>query len=673
MKKLSAKGVEIDGRPHSEGGTDLFIDKKPIAEVEDKEVIAEVKDEEVQPQKFVFSEYLGFSNPAKELLLNRGKLEKKSKEKGMSLVDSNMLGLYDKMISSLANKQEEKKQQIEAIKATATNAMKIAQTPEDYEEGLMNPNVNNMTFPFQQGQQNNFTTEGMNEPIQLTDEIGTQIVPPNSNIPTQGTVMENRLMQLGGLTNKETRQQNRAIRQENRLKNSILRQYMPKMVNKKQGIQKNSDTMYDAINTAFGNGMDAYTIDNILNRDLDRDYSGVGSKVRSLTGQEQVDENGMPIYQLGGFPKYQMEGFLPNIPKFKGALSTPMDLGFTDEESKRRLAFENTMLKMKGQANQLYPNNLGARQNWYKNQLPNYGYDSYSPWNTEAQNYLKATGQTFTNPGTANQPGFNSFQNNSTKFIDDFERRLGDTSTSNGRVQNIEPIQGRVEPKLPQLNVGDLGNLETLPVENAEGNSKLGFFEKIKGFADKNKGKLSGLLGNSDIIHGASTLLGKKPKYTDLAVGDYFNPKLINPILNPIIDATSATNRGINQSGLSAQNKIGATISNNLQKAKAIGGERANVERANTEIKNQAQLQNLDVQGRNNAIIQNNALEREKINQDRKAQWQQLFSNVSNRVQSNTRDKNAEEMANKQLDMYKMFYSKNGGFLNKKRKYSSLY
>lgn len=216
---------------------------------------------------------------------------------------------------------------------------------------------------------------------------------------------------------------------------------------------------------------------------------------------------------------------------------------------------------------------------------------------------------------------------------------------------------------MPQTNLSEMINSSDIAKSQRMGKFLSGLNTGVQTL-----GKIApSLLENADIAMNAA-LIGKEPKYPMQALTSSFNPTLKQANVSPINQAYRVARKSL--ANTSSQNQNIQLMNLASKQAQDVANEYARTNMANIDLQNQAQMNNLDIQTRNNAVIQNNMLQRALQRTDQLSQWKQLASQVSGRSQQMNRDKRAEAFDLSQVKLITDLLKKQKG--GKLKKLSSL-
>jgi hypothetical protein len=650
--------VLYQGNQHSEGGIKL-----PNAEVENGEVAVNTPEgtmiksdiliDPMDEQKRTFAEI------AQENSMKKGMYQKKllklqdkiGKKEFISSEDNGSIKVMEEAIVGIDTIQQEAAQRQEQIKQETQQV--DANSPEA-QVGLRNGGQRMEFNNVQQGQE--FTGEGMQSPtlMQLgTQEDGyvdikdTRIMNPGETmtVPNGVNKVIEQKMALGGMLKRKDGSYSQRglwdnirankgsgkeptkemLKQEKKINNMQTGGEMVKGYGKFLRQTKRQELRLAGDRSERKNIRDKYSILNTYRPDKsgmsNEDYANLQTKLGMMTTKDsmsnanQVDMIDNDIkYQLGSKMKYQT--------------------GDTKD-------FEDYMYDLKERGKSITaPNERGK---FYNTEIQKSGkYKDYSTWNKQAVDYSSTNkrldGKNYTNAGTANQ-NWNSFQDKSRTFVDEFER-------ANKTTPQVQEAGVKEEPTL----VDGRSNVAPLTPKGFTQPNNIG-----QPIPDKTKGNgLLNLAANADIIAGAFNLgRDKNPPYKDTT--GYINPALEQYNTTPINETYRSTRKALQNN--SAQNQNLQLMGLASKQSKDLMSEVGGVNNRNIDRRNNAQSQNINIEAGNNQTMYDNQANQVKFKNDRNAKLQQLASQVSGRSQSMIRDNNANKLANKQLDLYNGYFN----------------
>lgn len=703
--KLSSGGKLIGGNYHNQGGTKVNLGNETV-EMEKGEVVSKT------PQGMtVFSNVLpnkdknSFAKKAKELERLKGKLEKQENSEAQNGIDLVNLALED-----LGNKQEEFKQ--------AMNLQDQEYIPElNYSNDQNNDGINDAImqkgrkykkYAFGDVLNNNagIIGGGMNmlsnmiapssqQIQQLQNQVDNFQNPHAAQIAQNYATMQKgkKFANLLGVdsTNLDKKQQ----REANRLAKRLIKDQ-----NKGKRIKDN------ILNDAYAKALSSGNIDRAFDVYYDNTQRtwGAGNQVNALNA-----ESFTPQLNYNDGEKVMQMGIAQNINDYttglkdssKSAMMFPFQKGSKNVMTMKGITEPILMTDELG-TQIAYPGNDYNTQGSVYEQRMQVGLNipdlsqlmgNRKQVEIEQKPYMQTTNVNLGTPGTNNKaPNLPGGRGNLTTqtpeqymqslldvgytpeqvqqqlngggtmlgenywkpYADMYGKRYGTPGNPTTKDVSLSPIVGNLEPKginAPYQPSLDSPNIpQTVPTpDNPNGRKKIGDLLKDP----KTSNILNSIGQNADLI-APFFLNDKKPPAKGTTA--YYTPELLQPNLQPYMDAGTSAMRQLNRFGGNAGTKNALIASTAMQRAANTANEMNRVDNANNQIINDAALKNIGLQEQNNLTNYNNQANRILFENGRNAKRQQWAANLAARLQTKQRDKNAEALDQTQRDLYRQIY-----------------
>ena len=708
--KLSSSGLLIGGNYHNKGGTKVQLGDE-VVEMEKGEVVSDTDNgltifSNVLPNKDKDS----FAKRAEELERNKSTLEKSERSEAQNGID-----LINLSLDALGNEQEQFKEQ---MGLNQTEYMPALNQPNDkdndgindaiMQKGMKKYGLGSMLANNAQG-----ITGGLN---MLSSILGPsqqnvqqmQNAVSNFQNPHAAQIQQNYgLMQKGkrylnklgvnasDLDRKQKREANRLAKRlikdqkkGKRIKDNLLNDAYAKTLSA-GNIDRAYDVYYDNTQRTWGAGnqVAALSADNFTPQLGYNDGQKVNPETGTLqmgiamtpkdytTGLKDSSKNSMLFpFQKGSKNMMTMSGMRgPILLKDENGtrlakpgenhitqgtvLEKRLQLGLNQmpdlsglQGNRQRVDIQGnpymqtTNVNLGNTGTQRTGPNLPGASNQLTNQTPDQYMQSllntgYTPEQVQTQLDGGGTmlGQNFWEP-----------------YTQMYNEKYGNPATPTTRDTTLSPILGKIDskglnaPYKPSLTNPNAPQTVPTGTPNDKENPIGSFLKNPK------TGNILNELGqNADLI--APFFLKDTPPPSKANTA-YFNPELHQYNLQPSMDAHTNAMRQFRNLRGNAGTKNALMAASMMDRANATSNEMNRVDNLNTGILNDAALKNIGIQADNNNTNYQNQANRIMFENGRNAKRQQWAANLSARLQTKQRDKNAMEMDERQRQLYGTIY-----------------